>query len=174
MAAVLAGHQQAFAGLVRLYQGRIYAMARGYFRNPEEASDVAQEVFLAVFASLPRFDRSRPFRHWLLRIATNHCIQHLRRKTRPPLPPDPPAPLPDPLEVQVQNEERERVRQAMDRLDEDLRDVVIHYYLLDQSCPDIAETLGITLSLVKVRLLRARRAMVVILKELEAIGSPRR
>lgn len=164
VADVLRGRKQAFAEIIRIYQNRLFAMAMGYFRNPEEAKDVTQEIFLAVYGSLPRYDPSRPFRNWLLRIATHHCIQHLRQKTRPKIPLDPPPPELDPLDIQVRRESREQVRRCLDNLDEEFRTVVQLYYFGEQSCQEIADTLEISLSLVKIRLMRARRMMAQAMK----------
>ncbi len=161
--AVMSGHKESFSELIRPYQSRIYGMAMGYTRNPEEAKDLAQDVFVATFQSLPRFDRVRPFRNWILKIATHHCYMFLRKRGRPTPPPPLPPPEADPLDVQVETESREEIRAAFHRLEEDQKMVVWLYYFFNRSCQEIAEILEISLALVKVRLFRARQALGSIL-----------
>ncbi len=156
-----AGRPDRFAELVRRYQHRVLGLVMNYTRRREEALDLCQDIFLATWQSLPRFDVSRSFTNWILKIATHHCYQFLRRTKRPLPPPDPDAgtDLPDPLEVQVRAEAREQVLAAFRRLDEDKRLVVWLYYFLGRSCAEIGEILEISVDLVKIRLFRARREM---------------
>ena len=73
------GEEPAFAEILTRYRGAIYNLCYRMTRNSEDARDLAQEVFIKVFNLLDRFDESYAFSSWLFRIATNHCIDHLRR-----------------------------------------------------------------------------------------------
>jgi len=76
----LKGDQGAFAELVRRYQAAVWGTAHRILGNSSENEDVVQEVFLRAFTALNKFDLKYPFGPWILRIATNYCIDQLRRK----------------------------------------------------------------------------------------------
>ena len=76
----LQGDERAFAELVRRYQAAVWGTVYRMLGRSSENEDVVQEVFLRAFTALCRFDRKCPFGPWLLRIATNYCIDQLRRR----------------------------------------------------------------------------------------------
>jgi len=76
----LDGDERAFAELVSRYNGALYRLAWRMLRNDEEARDAVQEAFLRVHRGLASFDQNRKFSTWVLRIATNHCIDRIRRR----------------------------------------------------------------------------------------------
>jgi len=81
----LHGDEHAFAELVRRYQAAIWRTVRRRLVDYSESEDAVQEVFLRAYTSLHKFDLDRPFDRWILRIATNYCIDVLRRRrTRRP------------------------------------------------------------------------------------------
>lgn len=76
----LKGNESAFAELVRRYQAAVWKTVHRILGRCSEGEDAVQEVFLRAFSSLRRFDPRYPFGPWILRIATNHCIDLLRRR----------------------------------------------------------------------------------------------
>ena len=76
----LRGDELAFAELVRRYQSAIWRTVRRRLADHFESEDAVQEVFLRAYTSLHRFDTSRPFDRWILRIATNYCVDVLRQR----------------------------------------------------------------------------------------------
>ncbi len=77
---VLEGDGEAYRVLVERYQDRIYYVCYGFVRNQEDARDLAQESFVKAYRNLPGFEFRSKFYSWLARIATNLCIDWLRRK----------------------------------------------------------------------------------------------
>ena len=73
------GDPQAFRALVERYQRRVYSLALGFLKDPDEARDVAQEAFLKVYRHLGTFQGTASFYTWVYRITVNLCID-LRRK----------------------------------------------------------------------------------------------
>ncbi|MFA7330811.1 MAG: sigma-70 family RNA polymerase sigma factor [Candidatus Delongbacteria bacterium] len=69
-----AGDQQAFEGLMRLYQRRVMGLIRSFVRNADDAQDVFQDVFLRVWLGLARFRLESSFYTWLYRITVNRCL----------------------------------------------------------------------------------------------------
>ncbi len=76
----LNGDQESFAELVRRYQAAVWGTVHRILGNSYENEDAVQEVFLRAFTALRKFDLKYPFGPWILRIATNYCIDQLRRK----------------------------------------------------------------------------------------------
>jgi RNA polymerase sigma-70 factor, ECF subfamily len=76
----LNGDESAFAELVRRYQAAVWGTVHRILGRSIEDEDAVQEVFLRAFSSLRKFDPKYPFGPWILRIATNHCIDLLRRR----------------------------------------------------------------------------------------------
>jgi RNA polymerase sigma-70 factor (ECF subfamily) len=72
------------ATLVERYQGDVLGICVRMLRNRHDAEDVAQEVFLRVFRSLRKWDKTRPLRPWILTIAVNRCRSDLGQRSRRP------------------------------------------------------------------------------------------
>lgn len=79
-ALALAGRQSAYAQLLERHREAIYRIVRGHVGDADEAVDVTQQAFIAAFGALDRYDRIRPFRHWMARIALNKCRDWARRR----------------------------------------------------------------------------------------------
>jgi len=77
--ATLEGNTAAFEILVKRHQRQMYALALKMVRNHEDASDIAQDVFLKAYEALGSFQKKSSFHTWLYRITVNFCINHLRR-----------------------------------------------------------------------------------------------
>lgn len=78
----LNGEQQAFNRLVLLYQTKIYNLALNYVKSSEEAKDLAQDVFVTVYRSLPKLREKEKFSSWLFQIAVNHCRNRYKKLSR--------------------------------------------------------------------------------------------
>jgi RNA polymerase sigma-70 factor (ECF subfamily) len=159
------GDPQAFSELVETYQKPVYNLCYRMLGTAEDAEDASQETFLRAYKSMRRYDNSRPFSTWLLSIAAHYCIDQIRRRrlsivSIEELPvPDVPDVSPG-LETTVsRNEERRRIRKLLDTLAPTDRAAVIMYYWYDFSYDEICQALSLSVSAVKSRLHRARRAM---------------
>jgi len=163
----LQGDAAAFGQLVRAYERPVYNLTYRMLGNPAEAEDAAQETFLRAYIKLATYQPQRKFVNWLLSIASHHCIDRLRRKSRAPqLSLDDPLPprwlaadAPRPDQVVSKNQERERVRQMLDTLPPVYRAAVVLRYWYDMSYKEIAAITNSTESAIKSRLHRARRML---------------
>jgi RNA polymerase sigma-70 factor (ECF subfamily) len=162
-----AGDQNAFGQLVVAYQTPVYNLAYRMLGNKAEAEDAAQEAFLRAYTHLRSYDPNRPFRSWLLSIASHYCIDRLRRRriTWLPLEEEFAEPYhmtsksPNPETVASQHEQEEQVQGLLGGLSPTDRAAITLRYWYDCSYEEIAEMLNLTVSAVKSRLHRARRTL---------------
>ncbi|MFQ5858420.1 MAG: RNA polymerase sigma factor [Anaerolineae bacterium] len=165
------GDQQAFAKLVEAYQGPVYNLAYRMLGNAGDAEDAAQETFLRAYSNLESYDPGRKFSSWLLAIASNYCIDQLRRRrinwvSVEDLPPWEPlrARTPDPEESVVRWSNGQHIQSMLDTLPSDYRLAVVMRYWYDYSYQDIAAMTNSTVSAVKSRLHRARRMLAEVIE----------
>jgi RNA polymerase sigma-70 factor (ECF subfamily) len=174
-----AGHQAAFAELLKTHERPVYNLCYRMVGNAPEAEDATQETFLRAFSQLYRYDPSRPFKTWLLSIASHHCIDRLRRRRVQLLSIDDepiqqhPAlreRLAGPEEAALRGEQRREIQSLLAGLGPDSRSAVIMRYWYDLSYEEIAAATGTTVSAVKSRLHRARAALSEMLNAQPAVS----
>lgn len=159
-----AGDPLAWEVLVREYQGRILGITYGYVGDPDEARDLAQEVFLRIYQRLDRCRDPRKLTPWMVRITRNLCLDHLRRKkARPPrldLPVEDVRTLassePGPEEQTAAEARRSLVHRALRTLGNLSREIILLKEIQDLALDEVASILGIPVGTVKSRLHRAR------------------
>jgi RNA polymerase sigma factor (sigma-70 family) len=74
------GKQAAFGKLIEVYQQKVFSTCISFVPNNEDAEDIAQEVFLEVFKSVSNFKGEAKLSTWIFRIATNKCLEFIRKK----------------------------------------------------------------------------------------------
>ena len=168
----LDGEREAFRELVLRYQTRVLNTIYRMVRNTATAQDLAQEVFVKAYTKLNTFDPKYSFKVWILRIATYHTIDHLRRR-RPEYPvsahpsgDDRPTIFdrtesrqPSPDELVWRREQADIIAEAVESLDPKLRAVVVLRHYEDLNYDEIADALNIPMGTVKNRLFRAREKL---------------
>ncbi len=166
VSAALEGDQNAFAELVYTYQDAVYNLCYRMLYDRGEAEDAAQEAFLRAYLHLNRYDPARSFKTWLLTIASNYCIDRIRRRRMQWLSLDDPLPNltlredePEPEEASILRERSEAIQNMLSRLPPDYRAAVVLRYWYDYSYVEIADILDTTESAIKSRLFRARQML---------------
>lgn len=167
VARTLSGDQVAFTELVEAYQQSVYNVTYRMLGNQREAEDAAQEAFLRAYQHLGRYDPARSFKTWLLSIASNHCIDRIRKRRLTwlsidePLPPHPAlsSAEPGPEASVVHTEREEAMQDLLGELAPDYRAAVVLRYWYDMSYAEIADALETTESAIKSRLFRARQML---------------
>jgi RNA polymerase sigma-70 factor, ECF subfamily len=137
-----------------------------------EAEDAAQEIFVRIYRQLGRYDLERKFSTWTLAIATNYCIDQLRRRRLQLVPLENIVPWArsrdaGPEGEALDREARDEVQQLLRYLPEKYRAPLVLRYWEELSCAEIAEILGVPEGTVKTQIHRARKALGKLLVERE-------
>jgi RNA polymerase sigma-70 factor (ECF subfamily) len=171
------GDRKAYGTLVDLYQRRVYAIAFGILRNREDAWDAAQEAFVKAYKNLDRFEGTSAFYTWLYRITYNLSIDHLRsRKRRDTVDLDENRKLESALQKaghqvhehpdeMADRKELSRVLQeAMQKLTDKHRAIIVLREVEGLSYEEMADVLGISKGTVMSRLFHARKNLQALLR----------
>ena len=154
-----------FEFLVRRYRREAFHHAYGLLGNQEEALDACQESFAKAFAAIPRLESLAAFYPWFYRILRNRCLNLLARsktaaayrETAPQRASGLPEPS-DPATILERQEEHQRVRQVLQRLAPEHREVLAMKYIQGQSYEEMARILGLPRGTIMSRLYYARTA----------------
>ncbi len=159
------GDAEALRFLYVRYADNVYGYVTSIVRDEHEAEDITQHVFTKLLTVLPRYEqRDVPFSAWILRVARNVAVDHLR--ARRPTPTDDPRPAVPHTDHGAQ-EYGQSLRQALRELPDDQRTVVVMRHLVGLSPTEIAERMGRTESSVHGLHHRARGTLRKSLVELE-------
>lgn len=144
--------KQEFTRRVLAVEGRLYRIACGLLREPQDRCDAVQEAVLKAWRSLPRLRDEALLETWLTRILINECHNLLRAKGRlVPLEGVPEPPAPDGGDA--------RLREALLALPEKLRLPVLLHYMEGYRTREIARILRVPEGTVKTRLNKAREEL---------------
>ena len=175
------GGHAAFRRLVERYQPKVYAMALGMMRDPEQARDAVQDAFVKAYEHLGDFQGDSSFYTWLYRIAMNLCIDRTRRTKRFAQvefddalgheDDDAFAVSPhrlgfDPARALQDKEIRDRVMAALEKLSPTHRSVLLLREVEGLAYKEIAEVMNCSIGTVMSRLFHARKRMQEMLRNL--------
>ena len=159
------GNQHAFRLIVEQYQGYIFQVAYGILRNEKDAEDAAQEIFMKIYLSLPKYE-DQGFKTWITRLATNHAIDMKRKAFRKreessdSVYEDFQVPRNDSVEKEYFKEEKIKViRSRLNELPTGYRDVVYGFYIKEKSYQELAEEQEAQVKTIEMKLYRARKWM---------------
>lgn len=160
---VLAGDAEAFGVLVDRYLDEFTAYARYMTGSADEAADVVQESLVRAYKALRRCKEPERFKAWLFRIVSNQCRTQLarrRRRRQESLSRVDNMPGGDRSDAAVESSEvRRKVHEALQQLPVEQREALVLKYVHGKTLPEMAELLSVTLSALKMRLLRGREAL---------------
>ena len=178
IAKALKGEQKAFERLMSKYQQMIHNLIFRMIYKKEDVEDLTQEAFIKAFNSLEKFDKQFSFATWLCKIATNNCIDYLRKKKLSTFSIDKEIEsdednmqfeIPDSNFIPDKNildSERKKILQnAIQNLPEKYRQVIILRHQEDMDYEEIAEKLDLPLGTIKAHIFRAREMLYKSLKD---------
>lgn len=174
VAAAREGDQRAFEELVRLYEKRVLALTQRMCKNPGDAAEAAQEAFFAAWQGLKNFRGDSSFSTWLYRLASNACVDLLRRESRRQaaislddenLNLDLPSQIPTPQEEAERRELGERIEAGLQALPPEYREVLVLREVQQLRYEEIAGVLDLDIGTVKSRISRGRKKLRAFLLE---------
>lgn len=180
LAGLRRGDEDAFAQVYRRYGGRMLATARRLLRHDEDARDAVQEAMISAFRAAARFEGDAQIGTWLHRIVVNAALMRLRTRKRKPetsiedlLPTYkadghrvlPAAGEPYPDDALEQAQLLAMLRACVHELPEMYRQAYVLRDMEDMSNEEVALALGITPNAVKIRVHRARQALMTLVRQ---------
>ncbi|MFH0895425.1 MAG: sigma-70 family RNA polymerase sigma factor [Bacteroidota bacterium] len=173
------GDQKAYAQLMGNYRDSVYFMLLKMTNDADDADDLTIEAFGKAFKNLQQYTPDYAFSTWLFKIASNNCIDHIRKKRKRllsidnPFPNDDrddmsqniPAGILDPEESFIRAQKIKLMREVVDKLKPRYRNLVEMRYFQELSYEEIADELNLPLGTVKAQLFRARELLYNILKK---------
>jgi len=163
-----AGNEKAFASLLNRYRDSIYFMLLKMVNNTSDAEDLTIEAFGKAFRNLELFTPDYAFSTWLFKIATNNCIDFIRKKQVTPTPIDQlqedmenltvniQSDLPDPEESLINDQKIAVLRDIVNQLKPRYRKLIELRYYKEYSYEEIASELNLPIGTVKAQLYRAK------------------
>lgn len=165
------GSEAAFSALFERFQTPLVNYIYRLVGDWEAAHDLAQDTFLKAYTALPRTDETLQISPWLYRIATNTALDSLRRRKRITWVPfnldmDPEAPMSDTPQRQADSD---AIQSALAQVPADQRTCLVLNMYQGLSYKEIAETIGISVNLVAVRIYRGREKFIEAYKKANPI-----
>lgn len=174
------GDQQAYAELMGRYRDAIYFMLLKMVNNSSDAEDLTIEAFGKAFKNIDQYTPNFAFSTWLFKIATNNCIDFIRKKRASTISIDQSAEdqdtasvviqsdSPDPEETMINSQKIKLLREVVNKLKPRYRSLVELRYFREFSYEEISEELDLPIGTVKAQLFRARELLFNILKNTSA------
>lgn len=162
------GNEKAFASLMNRYRDSIYFMLLKMVNNPSDAEDLTIEAFGKAFRNIDSYEPRFAFSTWLFMIATNNCIDFVRKKQSSPIPFDQntlgmdnitsniQSDLPDPEEALINDQKIATLRKIVNQLKSPYREMIELRYYKEYSYEEIASELNLPIGTVKAQLYRAK------------------
>lgn len=171
--------QKAYAELMHYYRDSLYFMLLKMTKNPSDAEDLTIEAFGKAFKNLDQYTPNYAFSTWLFKIASNNCIDFIRRKKKHTFSMNTgfgdeehqemadtiPSESLDPEEKVIKNQKIKLMREVVHKLKPHYRDLVQMRYFKEYSYDEIAREMDLPLGTVKAQLYRAREYLYNILKD---------
>ncbi|MBS1764207.1 MAG: sigma-70 family RNA polymerase sigma factor [Bacteroidetes bacterium] len=179
--AVDKGNQKAYAELMARYKDSIYFMLLKMVNNRDDADDLTIEAFGKAFKNIHQYTPDYAFSTWLFKIATNNCIDYIRKKRKNTLSIDKgfendngedialevKSDGIDPEERMMKKQKMETMREVVDKLKPRYKTLVELRYFRELSYEEISEEMSLPLGTVKAQLFRAREFLYQIMKSSE-------
>ncbi|HPA86368.1 MAG TPA: sigma-70 family RNA polymerase sigma factor [Bacteroidales bacterium] len=165
------GNEKAFSMLLNRYRDSIYFMLIKMVNNASDAEDLTIEAFGKAFRNLDTFTPDFAFSTWLFKIASNNCIDFIRKKQLTPAPLDQiqdnlddltvniQSDLPDPEEALINDQKIAVLRSIVNQLEPRYRSLIELRYYKEYSYEEIAAELKLPIGTVKAQLYRAKNLL---------------
>lgn len=171
------GNEKAFASLLNRYRDSIFFMLLKMVNNSSDAEDLTIEAFGKAFRSLESYTPNFAFSTWLFKIATNNCIDFIRKKRASPSIIDQgpdvmdtytinlQSDMPDPEEALINHQKIAQLREVVDQLKPRYKSLIELRYYKEYSYEEISKELNLPIGTIKAQLFRAKTLLYNILKK---------
>jgi RNA polymerase sigma factor (sigma-70 family) len=171
------GNEKAFASLLNRYRDSIYFMLLKMVNNSSDAEDLTIEAFGKAFRNLESYTPNFAFSTWLFKIATNNCIDFIRKKQSSPSiidqGPDEmdtytvniQSDMPDPEEAMINRQKFAELREVVDQLKPRYKQLIELRYYKEYSYEEISKELDLPIGTIKAQLFRAKTLLFNILNK---------
>jgi RNA polymerase sigma factor (sigma-70 family) len=171
------GDEKAYASLHNRYRDSIYFMLLKMVSNPSDAEDLTIEAFGKAFRNLDSYTPNFAFSTWLFKVATNNCIDFIRKKQASPSiidqGPDDlddytvniESDMPDPEEVLINHQKIKQLRDVVDQLKPRYKNLIELRYYKEYSYEEISKELKLPIGTIKAQLFRAKTLLYNILNK---------
>lgn len=176
--AALKGEQTAYRSIMKKYHDQVFNLLYRMVHEKDEVEDLTQEAFIKAFQSLKNFNEEFAFSTWLYKIATNNCIDYIRKKKLATFSIDKPIEskdseytfeIPDstyePDKTMIARQRSKVLEDAINALPEKYRMVILMRHTEDKDYQEIADELKLPLGTVKAHIFRAREILYKRLKK---------
>jgi RNA polymerase sigma-70 factor (ECF subfamily) len=160
------GDKEMFAILIERYEKKLLRYGKKFLSDPENLTDLMQDIFAKVYENLRDFDPSRSFSSWIYRIAHNIFVNALKKQQGSRLvfiDFDTFAAHPiyeDPLETEKEEKETQKmIREDLEKIDSKYREIIILHYFEELSYKEISDVLRVPLGTVSIRMKRAKEIL---------------
>ena len=173
------GNEASYGIIMERYKNSLHGIIYRMVRNQEETQDLVQEAFIKAYKALRTFNKQYSFSTWLFKIASNNCIDHLRKKRLSTISIDAPIETMDgsitqdipystynPEKDIIRNEVINTIHHTIDQLPKKYREVINLMHKQDKSYEEIAKELDLPIGTAKARIFRAREILKKSLREL--------
>lgn len=159
--------EKAFSILVRRWWNKIFNFISFKIRNYDVAKELTQEVFLKIYLNIEKYDSSFKFSTWAFKIAQNLQIDYFRKQKilKTELSDNSAITFKNPLSNLIESEENKKIWEAVEKLPEEFKEIIILRHLQELSYDEIAKILNLKLGTVKNRIFKARRQLADLLEE---------
>jgi len=159
----LAGNSDVFAELVKRYKNLVYSVILRMVNDREEANDLAQDVFIKIYKNLDKYYPDFKFSTWVIRISTNHVIDHRRKKKQETVPLEEVeftlSTEESPESAYIRREQKEELQKIVSDLPDMYKIPIMLYHEQGLSYQEISDIIDEPLSKVKNRIFRGRRML---------------
>jgi RNA polymerase sigma-70 factor (ECF subfamily) len=166
------GDTRAYAHLVNRYKHFVYTLAMRMLKHKEEAEEVAQDTFIKVFKSLPKFKGDSKFSTWIYKVTYNTCLDRIKKNRKyyndvaiDEFTFNKLDTIDNALDTMINEEKSLLIKNCIHKLPEESSALLTLFYFEELSLEEIAKIINAEANTVKVKLFRARKKLAVILEQ---------
>ncbi len=167
---ILKGQGELYEEIITRYKNGVYSLCMRMIRNNEDAKDLSQEAFIKAYQNLDKYNPDYKFSTWIFRVASNLCIDYLRKNKTKTLPYDDKLTMSHDMasaeDMYIHSDNKKQIEKAIKDLPEEYRVLILLYHKEGLSYEEMGEVLKLPMSKVKNRLYRARNRLKDSLKDI--------